>query len=291
MRPELIGRGHFRFMPTSGNVFNRKLVAPGFPLPEARWRISADAVLLRVAALAGPVRRIPFALGSYRAHGGNSYHRIAVPERRFLRRAVRDMADACLAVADMPPEPALFGVDPDIVRLQLILAFLRLHLDSENLGHPKVSGIWQALPRLARLDIEMRAKIAYCLGLGTLPLCLWLAPSLRGWISVQDRRPRWADALLSNALGVAHQARRRAQHRPRLLPAQPDFVAADTGSAEAACYNRFDWRDLRSAGRRLLCRPSGEILVALPRMPYGARLGFDLAATSRICRYPTRCRT
>jgi len=33
MRPDLIGRGHFLFMPTSGNAFNRHLLAPAFPLP------------------------------------------------------------------------------------------------------------------------------------------------------------------------------------------------------------------------------------------------------------------
>ena len=70
MRPELIGRGHFGFMPTSGNAFNRRLIAPAFPLPEPRWRISADAVLMRAAALAGPIRQLPLALGNYRAHGG-----------------------------------------------------------------------------------------------------------------------------------------------------------------------------------------------------------------------------
>ena len=40
MRPELLGRGYFDFMPTSGNAFNRRLIAPAFPLPEPRWRIT-----------------------------------------------------------------------------------------------------------------------------------------------------------------------------------------------------------------------------------------------------------
>ncbi|MCC2690162.1 MAG: hypothetical protein K0S21_2965, partial [Rhizobiaceae bacterium] len=116
-------------VPTSGNAFNRYLLTPAFPLPERRWRISADAVLLRVAALAGRIRQLPFALGNYREHGANSYHRASLARLPFLRRAVSDMADACLAVSDMPPDSALFGSDPEIVRLELLLSFLRRRLE------------------------------------------------------------------------------------------------------------------------------------------------------------------
>lgn len=283
LRPDLIARGHFRFMPTSGNIFSVPRIAPGFPLPEARWRISADAVLLRVAALAGPIRTLPFALGSYRAHGGNSYHRAAAPEMRFLRRAMRDMADATLAVADLPGD-ALFGPDPDLLRLQLILAFLRLRLQLPDHGaNADSASIRAARQHIARLRLGPRIRMTCGLALGLLPLTLRLAPATRRWVRVQDRRPRWLDAALALALGPVIQARRRALHRPRwVAPILPGHRETRSGHAAAAVCNGFDWRDLDSAGRRLLCHPSGEILVALPHMAHGARLGFDLAATEAL---------
>ena len=46
-------------MPTSGNAFNRRKLVKALPLPTQRWRISADAVLLRAAAVAGPIDQLP----------------------------------------------------------------------------------------------------------------------------------------------------------------------------------------------------------------------------------------
>lgn len=279
MRPELIARGHFRFMPTSGNIFTRQSIAPGFPLPEARWRISADAVLLRLAALAGPIRGLPFVLGSYRAHGGNSYHRSAAPEMRFLRRAIEDMADASLAAADAPD--VLIGPEADLIRLQLILAHLRLRL---GLGGADRSTLGTARVRIRALAIPARARLSLGIGLRLAAPALHLAPATRGWLLAQDGRPRWLQALLAWALGRALDDRRRALHRPRWAPpALPGAVAI--GQAAAFC-NAYDWRDPGATGRRRLCHPWGEILVALPAMAHGCRIGFDLKATDRLADTP-----
>src|SRR5262245_47634478 len=166
MRPELMACGHFEFMPTSGNAFNRRLIAPAFPLPEARWRVSADAVLVRAAALAGPMKQLPFVLGNYRAHGGNAYHRTVMPRLQSMQRAIRDMADACLAVADRQWAATTIGEEPEIVRLELVLASLRRRLSLPQFGDKKpdrLRAVRSALGILLQADIGLRAKAVYAL--------------------------------------------------------------------------------------------------------------------------------
>jgi len=55
------------FIPTSGNVFSRKRLKWAFPLPEARWRISADALLVRCGLLSGRSMHHDRILGLYGA--------------------------------------------------------------------------------------------------------------------------------------------------------------------------------------------------------------------------------
>lgn len=279
MRPDLLTHGHFRFVPTSGNAFTRSRVAPAFPLPEARWRISADAVLLRVAALAGPIRQLPFALANYRNHGGNAYHRAALPALAFQRRGVRDAADACLAVADLRDD-AVFGVDPDAQRLDLLLAFVRRRLSLTAAGEPgpqALRAVRTALPRILRLRIGLRARAAFALGLALLPLALRAAPITRQWIQAEGPRPWLIDRALSAALGEALAGRRRALRRPRQVAPAARHPAPEHGDREAAFYNPFDWRDAGSGFRRVLCHAAGEVLLPLDHAPHGVRLAFDLA--------------
>ncbi|WP_181708506.1 glycosyltransferase [Chthonobacter rhizosphaerae] len=105
-RRSLLARGVFAYPPTSGNVFRREAVAWVFPLPEARWRISADAVLLGAAALHGPTRAIPAVLGGYRVHRENSYFRQGAGRPFTNARGLADMADTLDLLAASPALPA-----------------------------------------------------------------------------------------------------------------------------------------------------------------------------------------
>ena len=80
----------FDFKPTSGNAFSRGTVETALPFPTGRWRISADAYLLRVAALAGRIRPLQQNLGCYRIHSANNYHRIGSSDVWVERRALLD---------------------------------------------------------------------------------------------------------------------------------------------------------------------------------------------------------
>ena len=95
-RPRLLATGTFSFPPTSGTAFSRQFLEAVLPMPEERWRISADCYLIRAAALFGRFGHIPQVLGSYRLHGGNNYaftlDEVPNPLRETANR--QDIADA-----------------------------------------------------------------------------------------------------------------------------------------------------------------------------------------------------
>lgn len=59
------------FVPTSGLVFRREVLAKSMPIP-AEIRTCADAYLTRTCAAWGPVLSIPDTLGTWRDHGDNA---------------------------------------------------------------------------------------------------------------------------------------------------------------------------------------------------------------------------
>jgi signal transduction histidine kinase len=68
-------------------------------------------VLLRLAALAGPIRQLDIPLGRYRSHGANNYYRAAEPQQAVQDRWVHDAVDACLAAANAVEAAAAEGAD------------------------------------------------------------------------------------------------------------------------------------------------------------------------------------
>ena len=59
--------------PTSGNAFSRRALERILPMPEADWKICADAYLSTMSSLFGEVVSITDALGSYRQHQSNNF--------------------------------------------------------------------------------------------------------------------------------------------------------------------------------------------------------------------------
>jgi len=284
MRPELIGWGHFWFMPTSGNAFSRRRIAPMFPLPEPRWRISADAVLMFAVALANPIRQIPLALGNYRAHGGNAYYRAVLPQPQFMTRALRDMADSCLAAANLNPNEHIFGPETDIVRLELLIASLRQSLSlGQWSGNPGTVRSLQASIR--RLDIGFRARWVAGFCLAVVPLAVRLVPRLPHWIIAPDERPRLLHTLVTRAFGSRTMGYRRSAHRSRWLDSVPKgHVSLRDGKGYAPYFNTLDWRMRRPDRGPVLCGKSGEITIPIDYFPNGATLTFTLKALEPYAR-------
>ncbi|HEV2169767.1 MAG TPA: glycosyltransferase family 2 protein [Candidatus Binatus sp.] len=59
--------------PTSGNAFSRRALERILPMPEADWKICADAYLATMSSLFGEVISIEAVLGKYRQHHGNNF--------------------------------------------------------------------------------------------------------------------------------------------------------------------------------------------------------------------------
>jgi hypothetical protein len=59
--------------PTSGNAFSRRALERILPMPEADWKICADAYLSTMNSLFGEVISIPDVLAKYRQHRSNNF--------------------------------------------------------------------------------------------------------------------------------------------------------------------------------------------------------------------------
>jgi glycosyltransferase involved in cell wall biosynthesis len=73
--PIMLSTGSYCFSATTCNAFARSALLEIFPIPEAEFRICADAYLLHLAPFHGKVGAIDEPLGVYRLHGGNAWSR------------------------------------------------------------------------------------------------------------------------------------------------------------------------------------------------------------------------
>ncbi|WP_424990515.1 glycosyltransferase [Fluviibacterium sp. S390] len=273
MRPDLLSRGQFPFVPTSGNAFNGARLRPFFPLPEARWRISADAVLLRLAAMLGPIRQLDIPLARYRVHGGNGYYRTAEPQQAVLDRAAHDAVDACLATADVLAAAGDKGGATPAAVFELRRAALGLALDARRGGDPRmtlarIGGIARRLSggslRLAMVMTLFRATLRTTGGLT---------------VGLADRsgRSALARALAELSQGARMLAARKALYPSRWLVPSASQTRPANHLAARSGYNHFDWT--RSDDGMVLHRRAGEISV-LPADPPddGLSIAFDMRA-------------
>ena len=86
--------------PTSGNAFARRVLEHMLPMPEAEYRICADAYLVMLASIYGELRRSLTPLSRWRRHGDNRYNgtRETVTERVLADLERYDVLAATLAV-------------------------------------------------------------------------------------------------------------------------------------------------------------------------------------------------
>lgn len=148
--PRLLNQLTIPFMPTSGNAFRRAAIEWAFPLPTARWRISADALLIRAAVLSAPIRQIRQVLGAYRVHGQNNYFRAGSTGMWKTNRGLRDIAQAGLDLIEIADRGGRELTRAE--RAKLLMASVRCQLKAEILKFdPKALGLFQrSVLRLSR---------------------------------------------------------------------------------------------------------------------------------------------
>lgn len=193
-RAQLLRELAVEFMPTSGNAFARAALAWAFPLPEADWRISADALLVRVALLRGPIRHLPQTLGSYRVHGHNNYFAEGLSP---FRQKQRGNADIARAGADLVALLDRAGPPPDhaATRVLLLRAALRRRMISDEYGDDlgTMAAFLRRLFRLNRMSDGIGIKLLF----GLAPVVVPRSRRLRGWVIERAARPLWLHGLLA----------------------------------------------------------------------------------------------
>ncbi len=102
LRPRVVEHGPLGHSnpPTSGNVFSRRTLERMLPMPEAEYRICADAYVVMLASIYGEVRRSLTPLSYWRRHGENRYNgtRETIQERVNADLDRYDVLAATLAV-------------------------------------------------------------------------------------------------------------------------------------------------------------------------------------------------
>jgi len=135
----LLARGRYGTAVTSGNSFSRAVLDKIFPIPEAKFRISADGYLVTLVPFYGQVVSIEQALGAYRMHGSNlwaSTKRIEVETfTKFIEHDLQRyelMAGKTTEFGYVVPQDLSYR---DYLHLQTRIASLRLNPQ----GHPVLS--------------------------------------------------------------------------------------------------------------------------------------------------------
>ncbi len=180
----------FPFMPTSGNAFSREKLHWAFPLPEPRWRISADTLLVRAAMLSGPSVHVRHTLGRYSAHGQNNFYSVGLSRRGRIRRALIDVADAGLDLLEMSRKPgAPIGAETcaDIAGAALNV---RLRADELMGDRPSLADF------IGRLNKTARSARAHTVPRRAILKCVPLSRTLANWVLNPVERPRLLAPLL-----------------------------------------------------------------------------------------------
>lgn len=184
--PILLSRGRYQNTVTSGNAFARSALAAVLPVPEDRFRISADGYLVTVAPLCGTVIALDEPLGAYAVHGANNWAggagRVAEPAK--LRRAIGHDFDRYDALRECASRRGLMvAAQPGLADPQHLTSRIG-SLIRDRQHHP--------VPQDRRLSLAMRGVLAS--GHANLPAVRRAV--LAAWFAALGILPRpWAEKI------------------------------------------------------------------------------------------------
>jgi predicted O-linked N-acetylglucosamine transferase (SPINDLY family)/glycosyltransferase involved in cell wall biosynthesis len=206
--PRLLSQLAIPFMPTTGNAFRREAIEWAFPLPTEQWRISADALLIRAAVLAAPVRHVRQVLGAYRVHGQNNYFRAEVSGPWKANRGLRDIARTGLDLIKLADraERTLSRTD----RRKILLAAVRSQLKAEVLAFDPV-----ALSRFKKRALELCQGPRFYFSIALYLFAAGYSRQVRQWAVDPRGCPRVLIAMLECFRGRAINLDLSARVEPR----------------------------------------------------------------------------
>jgi glycosyltransferase involved in cell wall biosynthesis len=198
----LLETGNYQCPPTSGRSFGRAALDEVLPVPEAEWRISADAYLRILIPFEGQIISIEEALGAYRIHGSNlwAFNRWATQEtvsvdrfRTFVTYDLREHELLARKASELghkvPPNLPLWNYRSVQYRIILLRLEPRNPLVSSDRS---VSLVYWGLRAIWRSsDFDLRSGIIHSIwfiwvGLTPLPI----AKLAIAWLFVPGSRPR-----------------------------------------------------------------------------------------------------
>jgi hypothetical protein len=100
--PHVLRFRAYHWQPTTGNAYAASALARILPLPEATYRIEADAYLAELIPLCGPMRGLDDVLGDYRVHGANNY-RGTTADAAFFRKKIARIDEGHSLVVERGP--------------------------------------------------------------------------------------------------------------------------------------------------------------------------------------------
>lgn len=127
LRDQVLQFRCYHWQATSGNAYRRDALARILPMPEAGYRISADAYVNELIPFCGPIRRAANPLAEYRIHGASNYRAKGI-DAAFFRRKLDQIEQGHRNLVRLGP---VLGVDPpDDPGAALDAAYLGFRLSS-----------------------------------------------------------------------------------------------------------------------------------------------------------------
>ncbi|MFC0012017.1 glycosyltransferase [Devosia nitrariae] len=281
-RPLQTELGTFTFMPTSGNAFARRVIEAACPFPETRWKISADAYLLRIAALTGRMMPLSQVLAQYRVHEANNYYRVGASKLWTNRRAVRDIVDLARYLAGDKAIAGRIGLS-SAEQFALQTAALRFCAGLYGMGD-RSADLGRDLRRLARMVVSrpasLRSRLLTSITLFLASLSLWRNRSIALWLQRRRDRPRWVSALVDLAGHDSIWSGDRPDRRPRWRGATPmsETLRTDVDAAADEAMGRR-LRRPHYDGHPHLFEPGGSIELELAPTPHALTIEIGVAPT------------
>ena len=260
--PRLVQDIVMPFMPTSGNAFSRQAIDFAFPLPEPRWKICADALLIRAAVLAGPAKHTPHVLAEYRVHRHNNWFQEVATKDWRLQRGHLDVAQVGLDLVDLSERKT----GPDLsntMRLLLLFATLKAGAKAAELGEgtrtlrPFLNGV---LKRWSPIH-GLRPFIALC----TLWLFLPLSGRMRSWLIDRPSRPDFANKLAKYFVRAAISQNFNNELSPRAPFNRSLSFSTQNNRPLDALFTSAAWSRHYNSAFFELCEDRGEIVFRRPK--------------------------
>jgi glycosyltransferase involved in cell wall biosynthesis len=124
----LLRRGYLPVSPpTSGNAFSRNALTELLPMPEAPWRIAADAYLYTLAPFLGEIVTLREPLALYRIHERNSQTKLQIRTSNLRLDFLKDLLEPARKFARrkgfcLPDDRPLFNLNTEAARLVALRA-------------------------------------------------------------------------------------------------------------------------------------------------------------------------